>query len=789
MTKNNETMPMIENDQTTEQPPDNYLETLKEKFGFNKFRSGQWKIISALLQEKRDVCGILPTGQGKSLCYQFPAVLTNKTSVVISPLISLMQDQKMSLTSKGISCEIIKGSMSYYLETMEEVIRGEYAVVYTTPEFIHGNYGFLHLMFEKNTLGLIAIDEAHCISAWGHDFRPSYRKLKDLRKEVPDVPMLALTATATPTITEDLCNNLKLKNPKLVRNSVDRPNLHLFVRKKTSGSGGLLADLTEILGKPTKDGMQQESAIIYTNSRKDCEKIHEALTKAGHQANYYHAGLADIRRKKVHEDFIYDRCNLVVATIAFGMGIDKPNIRKIINWGLPSNLETYYQEIGRAGRDSLDSECYLIYSSADLHIHKFLIEKMECSREVQEHHLHLLYLMLNWAQSHVCRQYQIAYYFEKEQLVLDNPPESEQEKFCGNCDICLDRKNSGKGDINIAKIDIGADAQLMYKLVDNLYTNYGFRNLIGILTGTKAKTFPVRLKKNIYYNQGSHRSQTYWKALSDLLIDHGYLKYTKIGGMSGRSTSNNKVYQVVNIGDKEFKLDDQGKLLVVPNEGLKQATKNQKHYNDEEDEIVISIRGMVMTKLKEFRQVCSQKLRLPPYIVLPDPVINNLLQFDLPIDINQVAMVDGMHPRVVMEMGEELIESINSCAPKQRAKSTTKTTTNRRIVPQTSILNDSQEETLKLYRLDHSLEEIATIRKMNVRTIEDHLVKIIEVGTDNIKYDNILSDEHRQIIDDYLDENPSTEKLRPIKDGLKTDNITYLEIKIAIAVRASANKV
>jgi len=841
-----------------DQPNQNELRVLKEHFGFNSFRSGQWRIMKTLLREKRDVCGILATGQGKSLCYQFPAVLSQKTVLVVSPLISLMDDQKMSLQAKKIPCEVLNGNTRNRGEAMDLVIKGVYRVVYTTPEFIVNNFGMLNLMNSNSTLELIAIDEAHCISQWGHDFRPSYRKLTCLREHLPEnIPILALTATATPTITKDICANLNLKNVSVIRASTDRPNLSIWVKKKSSG--GSLADLKEVLGKPgginnnnniitvnhekpieskskvfivdsddeeevaaaqarMNDGEEEEefedekeighgdSVIIYTNSRKDCENIYRDLKRAKYSVDYYHAGLSNNQRSKVHQDFIYDRTPIVVATIAFGMGIDKPSIRKIINWGIPANLETYYQEIGRAGRDGLDSDCYLFYSNGDLFIHKFLISKMEASKQVQEHHLHLMELMRQWATSPVCRQYQLAQYFEKESLMMGTPTLPEEvAKFCDRCDNChiyQDKVKENGGEAHTEeKVNVGPEVKLMVRLVRTLSTNYGFKNLIGILTGTKAKTFPARLKNCALYGDGDNHSQVYWRALGDMLIDHGYLKYTKVGGLygnvrrgRGKKAAINKVFQVVSVGSKKLELDDQGELWVVPNSDLRKCIKSSKGSTTSNN--VTPVGGLLMTKLKEFRAEVSQKMNLPPYLVMGDTVINGLLGLKLPTDISQLAMVNGINTHVLMIHGDQLVELMNYLAPKvveKKEKKVSKTqldegelTDSTASISGADRLNQSQKVSLALF-VNQQLDSkgIAKKRGMVASTIESHLMKIYSCCP-NLDSSRILDADLLSRINAYLDDH-ATQKLKEIKDGLKGKGIeaSYLQIKVTLALRSN----
>ena len=429
---------------------------LKAYFGYDDFRPMQLDIINSILQNQ-DTFIHMPTGGGKSLCYQFPALKFPGLTLVISPLIALMKDQVDSLKANGISAEFINSSLSYtdIIEIQYKIYQGEIKILYVAPERLTQD-SFKEFLKTLN-LSLIAVDEAHCISEWGHEFRPDYRNLKNLRIMFPKVPMVALTATATKKVKEDIINQLSLKNPKIFISSCNRENLNLFVMKKKNSFDKIL----ELIKKH-----ENEQIIIYCFSRKETEKMAGDLIAKGHKAVFYHAGLKDETRKKNQELFIKDDVQIITATIAFGMGIDKPNVRIVIHCTFPKTLEGYYQEIGRAGRDGLKSDCVMFYAAGDRRKHDFFINQIadEKTRERQKAKLKEI---IDYAESLTCRRKYILNYFGEE---------FSNEK-CNACDICLTKKEL---------FDATKIAQNILSCIDLTGGFFGTNYIIKVLKGKES---------------------------------------------------------------------------------------------------------------------------------------------------------------------------------------------------------------------------------------------------------------------------------------------------------------
>ncbi|WNY25448.1 DNA helicase RecQ [Methanolapillus millepedarum] len=466
---------------------------LEKYFGYTSFRPNQEEVIASILAGK-DVFVLMPTGGGKSLCYQIPALMMKGTAIVVSPLISLMKDQVDGLLAAGIPTAYLNSTLSdsESAEVRNRLMKGDLKILYMAPERLMMS-GTLSLL-KKANISLFAIDEAHCVSEWGHDFRPEYRKLSELRSLFPDVGMVALTATATERVRKDIVSVLHLKDPVIKISSFNRPNLSYQIVEKKDPNEQIISYLKKNRGK---------SGIIYCQSRESVERLADRLNKAGFSALPYHAGLSDDRRSKNQEKFIRDDVDVIVATVAFGMGIDKPDVRFVIHYDLPKNLESYYQETGRGGRDGLECECILFFNRGDWHKIRFFIEKKPSKKE-RDLAFQQLSQIMNYCESTECRRNALLRYFGEN---LTEP--------CNNCDSCISPRE---------KFDGTKQAQMLIRCVSETGQKFGISHVIDVLYGARTKKVKESRHDRLeIHGLGKSVSKDEWKRIGNELIQSGCL--------------------------------------------------------------------------------------------------------------------------------------------------------------------------------------------------------------------------------------------------------------------------
>jgi ATP-dependent DNA helicase RecQ len=559
----------------TKSPVDT-VPALKEIFGFHAFRPNQEEIIQAVL-EMRDVFAVMPTGGGKSLCYQLPAHLMKGTCLVISPLISLMKDQVDAAVETGQKAAYLNSSLSQSEKSavMQKLSSGSLDLIYVAPERF-STESFLRIL-DMIDISFAAIDEAHCISEWGHDFRPDYLSLAIITQRFPHVPVAAFTATATRRVQEDIIFRLSLRNPLVVRASFNRPNLFYRVVPRNSANRQILQFLKE---------RKNEAGIIYRTTRKAVEKTADFLKRRGIRALPYHAGLADETRKINQEAFNKDEIQVIVATIAFGMGIDKSNVRFILHGDLPKNMEGYYQETGRAGRDGEPAECLLLFSRGDIPKIRYFIEQMEDEGE-RSRSLKNLHTMAAYADVNACRRRQILAYFD----------ERYPEENCGTCDVCTG---------TIEKTGATVDAQKALSAMASTGQRFGAMHIVDIVTG--ADTQKVRSlghHKLKTYGAGQDQDKRYWRGIIDDLLAQEFI--AKTGGQYPTLYLTEKASGIIS-GSTEF--------FTLRRKEKKRAQKRTIEAAKYPSSLFERLRGL--------RLSLARKKGVPPYVVFSDKTLREM---------------------------------------------------------------------------------------------------------------------------------------------------------------------
>ena len=581
---------------------DTALYALKKFYGYNSFRPGQMNIIFNILS-KKDVFCIMPTGAGKSICYQIPALIMNGVTLVISPLISLMKDQVDSLKENGISATYINSTQS--MEEIKDILKdaslGLYKLIYIAPERLESKV-FVQ-MIRNLHISEVAVDEAHCVSEWGHDFRVSYRYIKPFVDLLPNRPVIsAFTGTATDEVKEDSMNLLGLRNPIKYVGDINRENLSINIFKEEDKLEGIKDIIRE---------HEYESGIIYCLSRKEVENLYTYLREYGYNVSMYHGGLEDYDKEKAQDDFLFERTNIMVATNAFGMGIDKSNVRYIVHCTIPKNLESYYQEIGRGGRDGEPCKCYLFYNRDDIRRVEFILNKSSGFKR-KEIALRKLQSMIDFCEEDGCYRAFLLKYFNKEW----------SRNYCGNCSNCL-----GNDEVR----DFTREGQIILSTVYRTRESYGISVLIDILRGIKGpKIIEKNLDKITTFSLMKDYSSSFIKAIINEMLTQGYVSLKE--GTYSMLKLNNKSMDIL-LGKADMYL----------------LVKEDEKPIDEE----------LFHKLKLWRKSKAIKENIKPYIIFSDSSLISIVN-RLPKSIEELLQVRGVGEKKAEKYGDEILKLLSN---------------------------------------------------------------------------------------------------------------------------------
>ncbi|MCD6596607.1 MAG: DNA helicase RecQ [Bacteroidales bacterium] len=706
---------------------------LKKHFGFDKFIGNQEPIIRNVLAGN-DTFVLMPTGGGKSLCYQLPALILPGTAIVISPLIALMKNQvdaMRNFSDKDGIAHFLNSSLTKtaILQVKEDVISMRTKLLYVAPESLTKEE---NIEFLKNiNISFYAVDEAHCISEWGHDFRPEYRRIRPIINEIGTAPMIALTATATPKVQQDIQKNLSMLEANVFKSSFNRPNLFYEVRSKAHATKELIRFIKDNPGK---------SGIIYCLSRKKVEELAETLNINGIKALPYHAGMDSSTRSGNQDKFLMEDVDVIVATIAFGMGIDKPDVRFVVHYDIPKSLEGYYQETGRAGRDGGEGRCITFYSYKDIQkLEKFMEKKPVAEQEIGRQ---LLLETVSYAESSVCRRKQLLYYFGEEY----------DSKNCESCDNCVHPKKQFEGKEYIVKA---------LQTIDIVHEKFKADHVSNILAGKDSSDIKAYRHHQIdIFGWGKEKDEKFWGAvlrqamIKKLIIkdieSYGLLKITPAG--------------------RKFITEPYSFMLTEDHDysGKDEENQNAGGQTAAVDEQLFNI-------LKDLRKTISKKLNLPPFVIFQDPSLEDMaIQF--PINLEELQNVSGVGVGKAKRYGKEFVELIKAHVEE-----------NDILRPQDlvvkSVVNKSGLKVYVIQAIDRKilLNDIASAKNMSMNTLLDEIESIVQSGTRlNINYyiNEVLDEDHQFDIYSYFKEDAENESIDAAMEELGEDEYTKEDIRL-----------
>ncbi|TKY47296.1 Werner syndrome ATP-dependent helicase-like [Spatholobus suberectus] len=750
---------------------------LKKYFGFSDFRPYQRDVIEKII-EKRDCLVVMATGSGKSLCYQVPPLVVKKTGIVVSPLISLMQDQVMALKQRGIKAEYL-GSAQKDSMVHSKAERGQFEILFMTPEKACTIPSSFWSNLLKAGISLFAVDEAHCISEWGHDFRVEYKQLDKLRGVLLDVPFVGLTATATEKVRFDIISSLKMNNPYVMVGSFDRTNLFYGVKLLNRGQ----SFIDELVREISKEVASGGSTIIYCTTIKDVEQIFKSFAEAGIEAGMYHGQMNGKAREESHRLFVRDELQVMVATIAFGMGIDKPNIRQVIHYGCPKSLESYYQESGRCGRDGIASVCWLYYTRSDFAKGDFYCGDLKSEKQ-RKAVMESLLAAERYCVLTTCRRKFLLEYFG-EKFSADR---------CGNCDNCKVSKER----------DMSREAFLLMACIHSCRGKWGLNMPIDVLRGSRAKKIlDAQFDKLPLHGLGKNYPANWWKALGHQLISQGYLKETV-----------SDIYRTISVSSKgeqflaSSRPDYQPPLVLtltaemLGEEDNGNTQEEFKTLSTSESEGFSEAEGQLYQMLLEERLKLARSVGTAPYALCGDQTIRKIA-LTRPSTKARLANIDGVNQHLVMQYGDhflqviqKLSQGLNLSLDGEARVTTASLQTNevRKVSPVTNKskkLTSAKFEAWKMWHEDgRSINEIANCpgrsAPIKEQTVADYLLEAAQEGLpfDWTRFCEMIG-VTKEIISEIqgaISKVGSTDKLKPIKNELPED-ISYLHIKTYLSMR------